>query len=182
MSKNSSDIIDHTKKWLSTFVIAHNICPFAKKPYIDNSIQYHVFESSSLEKQLESLIHCCEELDTNPEVETSLVIYPSGLDDFDDYLDFLALANSLLSKQGYEGIYQLASFHPNYCFAELSSKDASHYTNRSPYPVLHLIREENLALVLSKYPNPEKIPQRNIEYTRELGVETLKKILTLSET
>jgi hypothetical protein len=179
MSKNPSDIIYYTKKWVNTFVIAHNICPFAKKPFINNSIKYHVVESHSLEEQLESLILSCLELDSDHNTETSLVIYPNGLDNFDDYLDFLAIANALLHKQGYEGIYQLASFHPDYCFAGVNSEDASHYTNRSPYPMLHLIREESLALVLTKYPNPENIPQRNIEYTRELGTKFLNQILKL---
>lgn len=177
MSEKTSDIIKHTKKWLSTFVIAHNICPFAKKPYLDDSIQYTVVETHSLKKQLESLMHSCEGLDSDPKIETSLIIYPKGLDDFDDYLDFLAISHALLQKQGYEGIYQLASFHPEYCFADVDCEDPSHYTNRSPYPMLHMIREESITSVLSNYPNPENIPLRNIEYTSELGIKVLAETL-----
>jgi len=177
MNNNPDAIISHTKSWLSNFIIAHNICPFAKHEFDRGSICYEVVTSGLLEEQLQALIIACEKLDSNPEIETTLAIFPEGLNNFDNYLDFLALANALMQKQGYEGIYQLASFHPDYCFEGVEEQDASNYTNRSPYPTLHLIREASLEKVLANYPNPEKIPQRNIEYTRELGIEALKKIV-----
>jgi hypothetical protein len=175
---NTSNIITHTKKWLSGFIIHHNICPFAKHEFDKGSIYYDVVDSDSLEEQLQALILACSKLDNETEIETTLLIFPRGLDDFDEYLDFLALSNALMEKQGYEGVYQLASFHPDYCFEGVPEDDASNYTNRAPYPTLHLIREDSLEKVLANYPNPEKIPERNIEFTQKLGVKALQKFLT----
>jgi len=174
---SAPQIIEQTQQWLADFVIAYNICPFAKREFVSNRIAYEVIQTTELEAQLHALIDACRVLDTEKNTETSLVIYPRGLDDFDDYLDFLEIANALLHKQGYEGIYQLASFHPDYCFAEVPAEDASHYTNRSPYPMLHIIREASLEKALENYPDPENIPLRNIDKTRELGVHKLQQLL-----
>ena len=173
----TNDAISQTKKWLSGFIIEHNICPFAKCEYDNDSIHYEVVLSDKLENQLQELIYSCEQLDNNEAIETSLLILPNGLSDFDDFLDFLELSNNLMHQQGYEGVYQLASFHPQYCFEGVESDDASNFTNRSPYPMLHLIREASLEKVLAHYPNPEDIPSRNIEYTRELGSAALQQLL-----
>jgi hypothetical protein len=173
--KNQEDaIIKHTKNWLSGFVIQHNICPFAKRVFDNNSIDYQLVFNDTLQGQLQSLIETCIKLDSDKTIETSLIIYPKGLGNFDDYLDFLALANALLHKQGYQGIYQLASFHPDYCFAGVAENDASNFTNRSPYPMLHLIREDSLENSLKHYPDPEHIPIRNIDYLRKMGLEKIK--------
>ncbi len=188
---SSAKIIEQTQCWISHFIIQHNICPFAKRAFDDNDsggIHYEVVISNKIENQLQELIYSCEQLDRENDldssdsdngnsIETSLLILPNGLSDFDDYLDFLELANDLMHQQGYEGVYQLASFHPDYSFDGVDADDASNYTNRSPYPMLHLIREESLEKVLSQYPNPENIPARNIEYTREKGEEALKLLL-----
>ncbi len=181
---NSAKIIKQTQCWISKFIIQHNICPFAKRAFDENdtnndtgNIHYEVVLSDKLENQLQELIYSCEQLDREVDIETSLLILPHGLSDFDDYLDFLALANDLMHQQSYEGVYQLASFHPDYCFEDVEADDASHYTNRSPYPMLHLIREESLEKALANYPNPENIPSRNIEYTREMGKESLQLLI-----
>lgn len=176
--KNIDTIIEQTKAWLSQFIIKHNICPFAKREYDNDRIFYDVVNTHNLEEQLHSLVLACKQLDGNSDIETSLLIFPHGLDQFDDYLDFLEISNALLEKQGYEGIYQLASFHPKYCFEGVPSDDASNYTNRSPYPMLHLIREASLEKALENYPHPENIPTRNIEYTRELGAKYLEDLLS----
>jgi len=174
---SNKTVISRTKNWLSTFIIQHNICPFAKREFERNSIHYEVVASHQLEEQLQALIQACRQLDANSDIETSLLIYPDGLINFDDYLDFLALANALMHKQGYEGVYQLASFHPDYCFEGAEQEDASNFTNRSPYPMLHLIREASLEKVLANFTDPENIPLRNIEYLRQLGVEKIKELL-----
>ena len=106
-------------------------------------------------------------------IDTDFYIYS----DFDDFLDLVAIADDLLIAQAYEGVYQLASFHPDYCFAEASPDDAANYTNRSPYPILHLIREASIEQVLNHYPEPENIPLRNIALTRELGSNYLQALL-----
>ena len=170
-------IITQTESWLSSFIINYNICPFAKREHEQTSIRYTVIESNTLEHCLESIIKECELLDSEPNIETSLVIFPNNFKDFDDFLDFLDLAETLLIEQQYEGTYQLASFHPDYCFDGETITDPANYTNRSPYPMLHLIRELSLENALSSYPHPEKIPERNITLTRKLGLEKLQAIL-----
>lgn len=177
MVNNKNRIILETKNWVSDFVIAYNICPFAKREFVNDRIAYRVITEKTLEDQLYQLIEACVELDTHPDIETSLLIFTESFDDFDDYLDFLALSNNLLIKQGYEGIYQLASFHPHYCFDGADNQDASNYTNRSPYPMLHLIREKSLEKALERYPHPEMIPLDNIKKTRKMGVQKLKEII-----
>jgi len=171
------NIIKQTESWLSSFIISYNICPFAKKEHDKGSIRYAVIESDNIEQCLESVISECQILDSDSSIETTLVIFPNNFTHFDDYLDFLSLAESLLFDQQYEGIYQLASFHPNYCFDGEAENDPANYTNRSPYPMLHLIREESLEKALDSYPHPEKIPERNITLTRQIGLEKLQAIL-----
>ncbi len=173
----TKDIIKQTEKWLTSFIINYNICPFAKQEFDQNRIRYAVIESNKLEHCLESLITECQRLDYETGIETTLVIFPDNFKDFDDYLDFLNIAESLLIDQQYEGIYQLASFHPDYCFDGEMASDPANYTNRSPYPMLHLIRELSLEKALDSYPHPEKIPERNIILTRQLGQEKLQAIL-----
>ncbi|MDB2438488.1 DUF1415 domain-containing protein [Hellea sp.] len=174
---NTQTIIAQTKIWLSSIVIAHNICPFAKREFDSGRIHYEVIETSETQRQLEQLIAQCAALDKDAARETSLLIFPSSLSDYGDYLDFLALATALLKTQDYEGIYQLASFHPDYQFAETPPDDASHYTNRSPYPMLHILREASVEAALKHYPNPEGIPERNIALMQEMGVEVMRGLL-----
>lgn len=173
-------IIDATQTWLKSFIIAFNICPFAKREQQRNSIRYRVARPNSLENTLETLMDECDFLDAHPETETSLLIFAETFAAFDDYLDMLALAEQLLIAQGYEGVYQLASFHPDYRFeTEIEdSEDPANYTNRSPYPMLHIIREESLDHALANYPDPENIPARNVKLARELGLEKLQALLS----
>lgn len=174
---NPQKIISTTQQWLTSYVIAYNICPFARRVHETHAIHYRVCEQADLEQALQSLMEECFELEANPEIATSLVIYPLGFDDFEDYLDLLEIAERLLSDRGYDGIFQLASFHPNYCFDDSEQQDPANYTNRSPYPMLHVIREDSLSQALASYPEPEKIPERNIQLNRELGLEVLRRLL-----
>jgi hypothetical protein len=116
-------------------------------------------------------------MDIEPATETTLLILPEGCTQFNDFLDLTAMAEQLLIDQGYEGVYQLASFHPDYCFAGEDENDPANYTNRSPYPMLHIIREASIEQALKTYPNPELIPERNIELTRKLGLEKIQALL-----
>jgi len=173
-------VIGATQNWLTKFIIAFNICPFARREQQRNSIRYRVSRTDRAETALETLIEECRFLDENPETETTLLILPNGFKDFDDYLDMLDIAERLLHAQHYEGIYQLASFHPDYCFemaSELEQDDPANYTNRSPYPMLHIIRESSIERAVATYPDPENIPARNIKLTRELGLEKLQALL-----
>jgi len=118
-----------------------------------------------------------EWLDTHPAIETTLLIHPQVLQDFDDYNQFLETADDLLDAMGFDGMYQLASFHPNYQFAETAPADVENYTNRSPYPLLHLLREQSLERSIASYPDAEQIPLRNIALMKCLGVARLKQLL-----
>lgn len=169
--------ISETKKWLKNVVIAHNICPFAERVFQNGGIHFEVENSTDIETCLENLVAECERLDENETIETTLLIYAKAFADFDEYLDFLEVAQALLDAQDYEGVYQLASFHPNYCFDGSLENDAANYTNRSPYPMLHLLRESSLEHALTHYPNPEMIPENNVKLTRELGLEKMKETL-----
>lgn len=172
-------IIHATQTWLTSFIIAFNICPFARREHEKNSIRYQVVDTETIEKALTALIEECEYLDAHAETETTLLILPTGLDNFDDYLDMVAIAEQLLIEQDYEGIYQLASFHPTYRFeTDLDGEeDPANYTNRSPYPMLHIIRETSIDRALANYSDPENIPARNIKLTRELGLNKLRTLL-----
>ena len=175
---NSEKIRTQTKNWLKSFIIKYNICPFAGREDERNSIHYAVVESKHTDLCLEAVFTECQRLDQEPQIETTLIIFPFHLSQFDDYLEFLSMAESLLAKQHYQGVYQLASFHPMYCFEGELVTDPANYTNRSPYPMLHVIREKSLEHALQSYPNPELIPERNIKLTRDLGNEKIQAILT----
>lgn len=174
---DQNTLIQHTQKWLLTVIIEHRFCPFAKPEYDNDRIHCEVIETTNLQSQLEQILKHCAALDKDGDRETSLLIFPSGLSDFEDYLDMLDIANALLKAEGYEGIYQLASFHPDYCFEGASLNDASNYTNRSPYPIVHILRESSVETALENYPNPEIIPQRNIELTKSLGLKVMQELL-----
>ena len=174
---SSEVVIQQTRAWVRDFVVAHDICPFARKELERGGIHYEVCQESKVEAVLSGLVEMCQRLDEESSTGTVLFILPASFLNFNDYLDLLDMANDLLFKLGYEGAYQLASFHPDYCFEGVDRDDASNYTNRSPYPMLHIIREAELQKALEKYPNPETIPERNIAYCRKLGSAALANIL-----
>ena len=169
--------ITATQAWLTSIIIAHNICPFAQREQERGSIRFSVDQQTDMEACLINLMQECQQLDNDTDIETTLLIYAHAFKSFDDYLDFLAIAEDLLTDQDYEGIYQLASFHPDYCFEGASLDDPANYTNRSPYPMLHLLRETSIDRAVSSYPDVENIPQRNIELTQTLGLAKLQDLL-----
>jgi len=170
-------IIKQTQCWLDSVIIKHNICPFAKRERDKGSIHFCVDENQDISQALENLVIECERLDKQPDIETTLFVLAQLGQDFNDYLNFLDIANQLLIEQGYEGIYQLASFHPEYCFEQSEQDDPGNYTNRSPHPMLHIIREKSLEKALESYPNPELIPERNIEYCQSMGLKKMQEML-----
>lgn len=169
-----------TQAWLKSFVIEYNICPFAKRELERGSIRFSINSDTDIEQCLQHLMQECDLLDTEPGIETTLLVYANAFAEFDDYLDFVEIAEVLLAEQGYEGIYQLASFHPDYIFEGSEPDDAANYTNRSPYPMLHLLRESSIEQAVAAYPNPEAIPLRNIELTRKLGLANMQALLAAS--
>jgi len=136
-----------------------------------------VIDNSTLDICLEALVEEMALLDSDTAIETSLLIFTQSVIEFDSFLDCIELANALLIEQGYEGVYQLASFHPDYCFEGEQDNDPANFTNRSPYPMLHLIREASIERALQHYPDPESIPERNIELARSKGLATMRLLL-----
>src|SRR6266700_3747124 len=131
-------IIETTKKWISEVVVKCNFCPFAAGVIKQNTIHYQVEQGMALDICLEAFLKECLRLDNDKTIDTSFLIFPNAFQQFEDYLDLVFLAEKLLKKNKYEGIYQVASFHPLYRFAGTADDDASNYTNRSIYPMLHI--------------------------------------------
>lgn len=181
MSQSDKFIIQHTQNWIHSFIIKLNICPFAKREINRGAVKFQVSHAKKIELALEEFMVEIHSLDNQPSVETTFLIFPSLFRDFFHYLDFVDLAEALMYEQGYEGIYQLATFHPDYCFAEVEFEDVSNYTNRSPYPMIHLLREDSVEKALAFYGDTEKIPTINIESMRQLGLEEIQKIITQCE-
>jgi hypothetical protein len=176
---NTDQIIQTgTQAWLTSFIISYNICPFARREYENNRIRYAISHDIDIQACLEKLMIEVDYLDAHPETETTLLIFAKALTEFDAFLDAAAIAEQLLSDQGYDGIYQLAGFHPHYCFADAEPDDPGNYTNRSPYPMLHIIREASIEQALQHYPeSSDSIFERNIQLTRQLGLTHLQAIL-----
>ena len=171
--------IEVTKSWLEKVVVGLNLCPFARQPFSMGRIRYIVYEGADIVQLSKVMVQEAQYLSRQPpaEVETALLILSNALPDFFDYLDFIEEAEWLIRENGLEGIVQLASFHPDYQFAGTEPEAPENYTNRSPYPMLHLLREESIERVLENYEHPEEIPARNIEKMRELGVEGIRKLM-----
>ena len=164
-------IIAQTRCWLERVVIAHNLCPFARRPFEADLVRYAISPACRKEELLAELRDELDRLHDTPaaRLETTLLIHPGVLNDFLDFNDFLDIADALIEDLGYADLFQIASFHPDYRFAGTQPEGAENYTNRSPYPMLHLIRQASLNAALEHYPSPETIPQRNIEKLNELG-------------
>ena len=177
MSVKENDIINQTRKWVNRVVIGLNFCPFAYKVLENNSLLCLVSSAGSVEPALTDLLKAIRLMDNSESIETILLIFNEGFYDFDDYLDLVDLADALIEDEGYEGVYQVASFHPDYVFEDSDEGDAANFTNRSPYPMLHLLRESSLEKVLENFSNPEEIPQRNVRFSREKGLAYMQVLL-----
>ncbi len=177
MISQNEKVINQTKAWLEKVVIGLNFCPFAKPIFEQGKVHFQVSDAQSLEYCLEDLAAEALRLEQDSELETTLLIYENSLQDFENFLDVVDIANDFMEEKGYEGVYQLASFHPDYCFADSDEDDPANYTNRSPYPMLHLIREASIERALASYKNPENIPETNIKLARELGLEKMQSLL-----
>lgn len=178
MNQNDK-IISITQKWLETFVLGLNLCPFARHPYRNGKIRFVVFETENLEHLTEMLVKEMAYLEqTTPSVcETTLIILRDGLKDFEEYLDYLEMAEYVLEQIDLSHVFQVASFHPDYQFEETLPNDAENYTNRSPYPMLHILREDSVERAIEAFPEVGDIPAQNIETMNKLGTEKIKKML-----
>ena len=166
------------QQWVNTFVVDLNLCPFAKRELVKDRVQFVVSDANNEEALLLHLHAELERLENNSDIETTLLIHPLILNDFDAYNQFLNYADGLLQEMQLDGVFQIASFHPAYRFAETAPEDAENYTNRSPYPLLHLLREASLTEVLQSTEHTDQIPVRNIALMNEMGATRLKQMLS----
>ena len=164
------------RRWVETVVVDLDLCPFAGRELRRERIRFAVTPARTVAELLESLRTELETLDTHPDIETTLLVHPRVLQDFDDYNEFLDTAEGMLGTLGMVGIFQIASFHPHYRFAGTAADDVENYTNRSPYPMLHLLREASLERGIESHPDTEQIPLRNIALMKRLGAERLKQL------
>ncbi|NVE00325.1 DUF1415 domain-containing protein [Massilia sp. BJB1822] len=171
-------VIAATEEWLEKAVIGLNLCPFAKSVHVKKQVRYVVSDATTPEELLEQLMDELQLLaDTDPEkVDTTLLIHPHVLTDFEDYNEFLDVADAALEDMQLVGELQVASFHPDYQFADTEKDDIGNYTNRSPYPTLHLLREDSIDRAVEAFPEAEDIFEKNIETMEKLGHEGWAKL------
>ena len=161
--------------WFERVVLGLELCPFAARPWREGAIRFAVTEENEEIALLQGLESELQWLDEQPETETTLLILPRALADFSEYNDFLDRVDELLRTGGWEDRYQVASFHPDYRFADsLGEGDPADWSNRSPYPLLHLIREDSLERALAAHPDPEAIPERNVRLLRGLNRDQMR--------
>jgi len=170
--RTDEEIVAKTRQWIEAAVIGLNLCPFAKPVYTKDQIRYTVSRAETAEALLAELL---DELQTlasaDPErIETTLLIHPAVLTDFLDYNDFLAVADAAVEDLGLTGTVQIASFHPRYQFAGTAPDGIESYTNRSPYPMLHLLREASVERAVAAFPDAAAIYEKNIATLRRLGL------------
>ena len=171
---SSQKIIDQTITWIRKVVIGCNFCPFAAKTLQQHHVHYQVEASTDTASCLDTFLKEIARLDKELHIETSFLIFPNAFHQFNDYLDMASIAEHLLKEKGDEGIYQLASFHPLYRFESSVKNDAADYTNRSIYPMLHILRESSIDKALLHYENPENIPARNVDFAKKKGLTFMK--------
>lgn len=165
------------ESWIKDYIVSFNLCPFAKKVLDQKRIRFRVCDMETDEELLEELAIELHSLESSNNADTSIMIFNRALTEFDDYLDFLELANQLLMDLGFEGIFQLASFHPHYQFADTLANAAENFTNRSPLPLLHILKEADVEKAVKSHPNVAEIPKRNIKLMTEKGTQQLNVLL-----
>lgn len=173
------DVLAQTRRWLEQAVIGLNLCPFAKSVYVKDQVRLVVSRARHLDAFLDDLDRELELLKTTPAdvVDTTLLIHPTLFPDFLDFNDFLDVANDVLTEHGLEGVVQIAPFHPHFVFEGEPDGDMSHFTNRSPFATLHLIREDSLERAIASFGDTDVIYERNMEVLRQLGPEGWRRLL-----
>jgi len=165
------------RNWVQSVVIDLNLCPFARREFDNDRVRFSATDEASPEGLLLALQAELNLLLGDSNIETTLLIHPHVLEDFFDYNQFLDLADRLLVEMGLEGIIQIASFHPQYQFGGTGADDAENFTNRSPFPMLHMLREDSLERAIASYPEIDQVPIRNIELMKRMGGDKLRALL-----
>ena len=179
MPIDSDSVISATRAWLETIVIGLNLCPFAKVVYLKNQVRFVVSRarnSDVLLEELERELNFLAQADP-ARIDTTLLIHPDVLTDFFDYNDFLDVCDSVVEELELDGVLQVASFHPHYQFADTEADDVTNFTNRSPFPTLHLLREDSVTRAVATFPDVDGIYERNIATLRELGRVAVRKLM-----
>ena len=169
--------LQHVRRWLEQVVIELNLCPFAKRELLNDRIRFVLSEAHDEETLLVDLQQELDYLQVHPETETSLLVHPFVLQEFGDYNQFLDHADALLDALNLIGVMQVASFHPKYQFADTDYDDVENYTNRSPYPLLHILREDSLSRAIDNHPDVDTIPDNNIRCMHRHGREYMLALL-----
>ncbi len=173
-----SSPLDRVRRWLHSCVLDLELCPFAGPVVEQGSVRFALSPHGDRKGQLQDFLLELDRLQNSAEedIATTLLVLEAGPADFEAFMDLVDEAQALLEAAGLEGIVQLAHFHPAYCFAGEDPADASNYTNRSPLPIIHLLRESQLSRALDAFPNPEAVPERNIATMRALGLAQLQQL------
>lgn len=173
---NRDEVIAATRQWIEKAVIGLNLCPFAKSVYVKNQVRIVVSEAKHVDAFLEDLDRELEFLAAaDPqEVDTTLLVHPTLFPDFLDFNEIAGIAEEAVEEHELEGILQVASFHPRFQFEDTGEDDIANFTNRSPFPTLHLLREESIERAVAAYPEAEEIYERNIETVTKLGLDGWK--------
>lgn len=174
MTLTEDELIERTRCWIDRFVVRMNLCPFARRPLAAEQVRFVVCSSSSLETILQALAAELFLLENDSSIETTLLILPAALASFEDYNAFLDLCDGLLRETGLDGVFQIASFHPRYRFADTPDDAPENYSNRSPFPMLHLLREASVARAVAEHPAIDSVPVENIAALRSLGEDELR--------
>ncbi len=172
-------IISQTRQWIIDVVVGCNFCPFANREIKRNAIQYVVLPEANSKKVLNNMTVLLEQLQSGDSIETSLLILPDNYNDFYIYLDLINEVEEQIIEPNFEGIFQIASFHPEYLFAKSSESDPANYTNRSPYPMIHILRESSLDIAIASHPDTETIPHTNIAFAKQRGIIEMKRLRDL---
>jgi uncharacterized protein len=170
MNESNDQLIARVTRWVNDVVIGLNLCPFAKAVFAKEQIRYVVVQAKGTDDIADAL---CDEMallaKTDPAaIDTTLLIVRGALDQFEDYNDFLGVADALIEGLGFTGVFQIASFHPRYQFADTEASDVTNFTNRAPYPILHILREDSVERAVETFPDAADIYKRNMETMRGL--------------
>jgi len=169
-------IISRVDHWIEKAVIGFDLCPFAKSVYRKNKLRYVVSKSANVNALVTELYQQCQYLIETPGIETMLLIIPHQLQEFADFNQMLDQVDALIEAYEWVGVFQIASFHPRYQFDNTRIDDRENWSNRAPFPILHILRESSVGRCLSSYPDPDQIPGTNIQTLRAMDAALFDRI------
>lgn len=170
--------VEQTQLWLERAVIGLNLCPFAKAVHVKQQIRYVVSDAANIDALCDDLVSELEFLAeaAAERIDTTLIVLTNVMQDFLDFNDFLDVADNILEELELDGILQVAPFHPQFQFADTDADDITNFTNRSPYPMLHLLREDSVSRAVEAFPDELAISDANIATMQKLGLDGWKKL------